>query len=272
MNDRDALIAQVRNSIIGNDRLLDGPFGPRLVTYADYTASGRSVSFIEDFMRDHVMPTYANTHSESSGTGLQTTRFREDAREIIHAAVGGSDEDVVIFCGSGATAAINKLVDILNIRLPADLDERYKLRDQIPESERPVVFVGPYEHHSNELPWRESIADVIAIREDAAGRPDLGHLEEMLAEYAGRELRIGSFSAASNVTGIGSGVREIAVMLHKHGALAFFDFAAAAPYVPVRMHCTDEHPLDYKTRCSCRRTSSSAARGRPEFWSLENDF
>jgi len=246
MNDRDALVAQVRNSIIGNDRLLDGPFGPRLVTYADYTASGRSLAFIEDFLRDHVIPTYANTHSESSGTGLQTTRFREDARAIIHAAVGGSDEDVAIFCGSGATAAVNKLVDILNIRLPADLDDRYKLRNRIAESERPVVFVGPYEHHSNELPWRESIADVIGIREDADGRPDRGHLREMLAKYSERELRIGSFSAASNVTGIGSGARELSVILHEHDALAFFDFAAAAPYMPIRMNGTDEHPLDYK--------------------------
>ena len=59
-------------------------------------------------LRNEVMPFYANTHTETSGTGLQTTMFREDARQIIHSAVGGSDEDVVIFCG-GATGAINSL-------------------------------------------------------------------------------------------------------------------------------------------------------------------
>src|SRR5690606_4793069 len=105
------------------------------------------------FIRDEVLPRYANTHSESSGTGLQTTRLREDARSIIHSAVGGDDDTVVIFAGSGSTGAIDKLVGILGIRIPADLDRRHSLTATIPHEERPVVFIGPFEHHSNELPW-----------------------------------------------------------------------------------------------------------------------
>jgi selenocysteine lyase/cysteine desulfurase len=228
-------LAAIRDGIIGRHHEIDGPFGPRLVTYADYTASGRSLDFIEDFLREHVMPYYANTHTESSGTGLQTTRFREDARAIIHRAMGGSPDDVVIFTGSGATGAIMKLLDILNLRMPADLGERYRFREQIPEAERPVVFIGPYEHHSNELPWRESIADVVVIDEDADGVPDVELLERTLERYAHRRLRIGSFSAASNVTGIGSDTRGISRILHRHGALAFWDFAAAGPYVQIDM-------------------------------------
>ena len=245
MNDsRRKLVETIRASIVGDDRVLQGPYGPMRVTYADYTASGRSLSFVEDFIRAEVMPLYANTHTETSGTGAQTTSFREDARRTILDAVGGCpEEDCVIFFGSGATSAINRLVEVLNLRIPADLDARHSLSRHIPEHERPVVFIGPYEHHSNELPWRESIATVVTISEDADGHIDLHHLEEQLVQYANRPLRIGSFSAASNVTGIGSDTRKITAMLHRHGALSFWDYAAAGPYVDIDMSpegCEDE--------------------------------
>ncbi len=179
-----ALIRLIRRSVIGNDEAVAGPYGVRRVTYADYTASGRSLSFIEDYIRDAVLPLYGNTHTESSGTGLQTTRYREEARGIIATAVGATKADhAVVFAGSGATAAINRLVDVLGLRLPAELDERYALRDRIPAAERPVVFIGPYEHHSNELPWRESIADLVVIGEDHDGRIDLEQLERALEAH-----------------------------------------------------------------------------------------
>jgi selenocysteine lyase/cysteine desulfurase len=228
-------IEKIRSNVIGEGHLINTVFGLKPLVYADYTASGRSLAFVEKIIEKKVLPLYANTHSESSITGKQTSRFREQARAIIHKALNTSVDHKVIFTGSGATSAINKLIDMLNLRLPAELDAAYQFDQQITENDRPVVFIGPYEHHSNELPWRESIAQVVTIPLDGNGLIDLQYLEQMLKKYQQRKTLIGSFSAASNVTGVKTKVSEVSKVLHKYGALSCWDYAAAAPYVGIDM-------------------------------------
>ena len=232
MDDR---LAQIRRDVVGADASFDGPFGRKAMLYADWTASGRALVSVEDYVRDEVLPLYANTHTTTSTCGLQSTCFRQEARQLIaqacNARVGYSDKhaDVVVFAGSGSTAAINKLCLVLGMHLPP--------APGAPPEAQAVVLVGPHEHHSNLLPWRESSALVVQIGEDpATGSIDLRALRRALERYRGHRLVAGSFSAASNVTGALADVDAVTETLHSFGALAFWDYAAAAPYVPVDMN------------------------------------
>ena len=123
----------IREAIIGEGATMPGPFGPRAILYADYVASGRSIGFIEDAIRAHVLPFYGNTHTETSFTGRRSTQLRELARETVRKALHADDGHAVMFTGSGATGAADKLVRALSLQ---NLDSGA------------VVFVGPYEHHS----------------------------------------------------------------------------------------------------------------------------
>lgn len=239
MQSFEEVAAFIRQNEVGRRAWLDTPYGRRLVSYADLTATGRYLHFVEAWLR-RVRPFYANSHTAISSTGRVMTELREEARKVIRRAVNAGPQDEVLFVGSGATAAVNKLVGLLGWRISEPLEREFKLSSLIPREKRPVVFVGPYEHHSNELPWLESVAEVVAIGLTPQGQIDLVDLESKLELYVERAVKLGAFSAASNVTGVVSDVKAVARVLHKHGAWAVFDFAAGGPYMPIDMHPTDE--------------------------------
>lgn len=275
------LVATVRRGVLGDGTFFEGPFGPRPIVYADHTASGRALGFIETYIAENVLPLYGNTHTTTSITGRQSTLFRTEARDIVRRSVNAGARDVVLFVGNGVTGGINRLVHTLGLRRPGSLhgaaperlqrwrrthsvegysyhnlpvkpdplDVAARSASAVPgeaaaaeaaaaEAVEVVVFVGPFEHHSNILPWRESLARVVQIGEDSQGGIDAAALEAHLQRESSRPntLLIGSFSAGSNVTGVLADTRAITVLLHKYGALSFWDFAAAGPHVKIDLN------------------------------------
>ncbi|RVW86853.1 putative cysteine desulfurase [Vitis vinifera] len=227
-------LSWLRSQIVVGDAEFSSPFGTRRITYADHTASGRGLHFIENYIVNNVLPFYGNTHTCDSFVGDQTTKMVHEATKYVKRCLGGKPDDALLFCGSGTTAAIKRLQEVMGITAPSIVRE--KVLETLRNEERWVVFVGPYEHHSNLLSWRQSLADVVEIGLDDNGLLDIEALRQKLESYqhANRPL-LGSFSACSNVTGIYSNTRALAELLHQYGAFACFDFAASGPYVEVDM-------------------------------------
>ncbi|WP_417484953.1 aminotransferase class V-fold PLP-dependent enzyme [Maricaulis salignorans] len=240
--------------MIGCDATLNTPFGERLMVYADYTASGRALRQVEAQI-ERLSGLYANPHTVDSATGRASSAWMHQAESLIRQAVNAGPEDCLLTCGSGATGTIHKLQEILGLAIaPASRDRilkaatgglgtdgRRKLEESL-AADCPVIFVGPYEHHSNELSWRESLGEVVPVQLATDGGIDLADLATKLRDprWIGRR-RIGAFSAASNVTGIKSDVIGLASLLHAHDAILCLDCAASAPYLPIDMHPA-EHP------------------------------
>lgn len=234
----------LRQAIIGVDAPFCTPFGQRLMTYCDYTASGRTLTFIEKYLMK-LQRNYANTHTEDDMTGRSMTKLLHDAEARIKKSMGADENDRIICIGTGATGAITKLQQILGTFLPpatrAQIEQSADCDLEKIKAQSPVIFVGPYEHHSNEISWRDGLCEVVELDLDADGHADMDQLAALLKEdrFQNR-LKIGSFSAASNVTGLVSKTRELARMMHQNGGLAFFDFAASGPYVEIDMHPADD--------------------------------
>ncbi|MDP4229260.1 MAG: aminotransferase class V-fold PLP-dependent enzyme [Bacteroidota bacterium] len=237
MSELEKYFSPFRKNTIGSDRTITTPYGTKPLIYLDWTASGRLYRPIEQALSDRFGELVANTHSASTTTGMTMTYAYHEAHRIIKEHVGAGPGDLIITHGSGMTGAVNKLQRILGLRI----HERFAKRVRLDFEEKPVVFITHMEHHSNQTSWLETIADVEIIGADEAGLVDTADLELQLSRYADRKFKYGAFTAASNVTGIGTPYHELARIMHAHGGYAFIDFAAAAPYADINMHPADPH-------------------------------
>ena len=225
---------QFRRNIVGIDTEFETPYGTQKLLYADWIASGRMYAPIEDLMKNKFGPMVGNTHSEASETGVVMTNLYHEAKHLIKKHVNASEDDYLITEGSGMTGAIVKLQRILGLKVP----ERAKkyVKDTIPEEDLPVVFVTYMEHHSNHISWLETFADVVVLLPEDDEMNFVDELRKQLKKFENRKIKIGSFTAGSNVTGIIPDYHKLAEIMHENNGYAFVDFAASAPYIKIDMH------------------------------------
>jgi selenocysteine lyase/cysteine desulfurase len=214
-----------RENVIGQQVCFDTPFGRKRLLYADWTASGRAYRPIEMELLDRVLPFFGNTHTETTVTGTRMSVEYEWAKRIIKGHVHAVEEDVLLFCGSGMTSAVNKLQRMMGMKGGA----------LIREEERPLVLVTHMEHHSNHISWLETNATVEVVPPGEDGGVDVANFREVLERYRARPVKIAAVTACSNVTGIETPYQEIARVMHEYGGLCFVDFACSAPYVEMNM-------------------------------------
>jgi len=203
--------------------------------YADWIASGRLYGPIEDALTNMVGPYLGNTHTETSENGRLMTKAYHLAHHIIKRHVNAGPADVILTTGFGMTGAIVKFQRILGLKTCGMVNGHQCLK----ESDRPVVFITHMEHHSNHTSWYETFGDVVVVEPGDDLLVDPGKLEEALHRYQDRKIKIGSFTACSNVTGIRTPYHRMAALMHRYGGMAFIDFAASAPYDDMNMHPAD---------------------------------
>lgn len=200
------------------------------VRYFDFTASGLGLKSVEKAIKK-VLLTYANTHSDSSLNSFTTQKYYEEARQNIKKSLGLNDEFALIACGAGSSAAIKKFQELLGIYASPKL--KTKFLAHIHKKDLPLVIISPYEHHSNELSFREGLCECVRVPLSKSGEIDFDFLEDLLecARKADKTRQIiSSFTLASNVTGILSDYERLCALFRKYNALIAFDASSFIPY------------------------------------------
>jgi selenocysteine lyase/cysteine desulfurase len=247
MSELEHYFSKYRENIIGVDAEIETPYGTRKIIYADWIASGRLYSPIEKRMLEEIGPMIGNTHSESTSTGKAMTDAYHLSQKIVKRHVNANDDDILIFTGTGMTSAIAKLQRIIGLKVPEQAVNfcvynkvGYNTCKDIPNDNRPVVFITHTEHHSNHTSWFETLAEVVVLEPAADLTVNPDSLRKEIVKYKNRPLLIGSFTACSNVTGYKPPFNELARIMHEHDGYCFIDYAASAPYVEMNMHPDDK--------------------------------
>ncbi len=227
--------SQFRENIVGHDLIYETPYGKQKMLYADWIASGRLYRPIEERISNHIGPFVGNTHTETSEAGTRMTLAYHLAHKKIKEHVNAGPDDVIITAGFGMTTVINKLQRMMGLKMCGKIAKT----ECLDKKHVPVVFITHMEHHSNQTSWYETNADVVIIAPDKNMMVDTQDLINKLEKYKDRPMKIGSFTACSNVTGIETCYHKLARIMHEHGGVAIIDFAASAPYVDINMHPED---------------------------------
>jgi selenocysteine lyase/cysteine desulfurase len=231
----DSFFNRFRKNTIGNEFTFTTPYGEKTMIYADWIASGRLYRPIEERIQNTIGPFVGNTHTETSETGTLMTKAYHLAHKKIKEHVNAGPDDVIITTGFGMTGVVNKFQRILGLKHCGYLRGSECLK----EKETPVVFISHMEHHSNHTSWFETMTEVVVIPPGDGLLFDLDNLRTELEKYKDRKIKIGAFTACSNVTGVFTPVHDIARIMHEYGGLCFIDYAASAPYVDMNMNPGD---------------------------------
>lgn len=224
-----------RSGIVGDEAEYETPYGIQKMLYADWVASGRLYKPIEKRISDVIGPWIANTHTETCESGQLMTKAYHQAQHIIKEHVNAGPGDVLITSGFGMTGVLVKFQRMLNLKAP----EKNVYGEFVSHGKKPVVFITHMEHHSNHTSWYQTIADVEVVPPDKDLRVSPENLKTLLEKFKDRPIKIGSFTACSNVTGIETPIHELSRIMHEAGGYCFADYAASAPYVDINMHPAD---------------------------------
>lgn len=238
MHDLEKHFATFRKNIIGDELCFETPYGKKKMIYADWIASGRLYAPIENHISNVLGPFVGNTHTETTESGTMMTKSYQYAHKKIKDHVHASENDVIITAGTGMTDVINKFQRILGMKTNQFFNKDHF--EKIPE--KPVVFITHMEHHSNHTSWLETYSDVVLLEPDAHNLVNPDSLRKEIGKYKNRKMKIGAFTACSNVTGVIPPYYELARIMHENDGYVFIDYAGSAPYVNMDMH--PENPLE----------------------------